>query len=145
MIDERAGVFAGAATGGVRAVLRLEGAGVFAAAAAVYGHLAPGWGWSWGLFALWFLTPDLSFLGYLAGPRVGAVLYNAAHAYVGALACLTAALVWPGLAPAWLTGAGLIWAAHVGMDRALGFGLKYGVGFEATHLGPIGRGRGRAS
>lgn len=141
MIDERAGVFAGAATGGVRAVLRLEGAGVLAAAAAVYGHLAPGWGWGWDVFALAFLAPDLSFVGYLAGPRVGAVLYNAAHAYVGAVACVAVGVVWPGPAPAWLPAVGLIWAAHLGMDRALGYGLKYGVGLGATHLGPIGRGR----
>lgn len=131
----------GAVTGGVRALLRLEGACVFAAAAAAYGHVAPGWGWGWGVFALWFLAPDLSFLGYLAGPRVGAAAYNTAHAYVGAVACVAAGVVWPGAAPVWVPAAGLIWAAHVGMDRALGFGLKYASGFGATHLGPIGRER----
>lgn len=127
----------GAVAGGVRALLRVEGACILASSLLAY----RAYGMGWGVFALAFLVPDLSFLGYLAGPRVGAVLYNAAHSYVGAVACVAVGVVWPRLAPAWLTGAGLIWAAHVGMDRMLGFGLKYGVGFGATHLGPIGRGR----
>jgi hypothetical protein len=34
-----------------------------------------------------------------------------------------------------------IWIAHIGFDRALGYGLKYGSGFTHTHLGRIGRDR----
>ncbi|MDR6535671.1 DUF4260 domain-containing protein [Variovorax soli] len=113
-------------------MLRLEGLAVLAAAVAAYQYL----GASWGAFAMLFLLPDLSFLGYLAGPRVGAAAYNAAHSYIGPVALLTSGLV--GERPAVLAF-GLIWAAHIGLDRALGYGLKYGSEFGATHLGRIGR------
>jgi hypothetical protein len=33
----------------------------------------------------------------------------------------------------------MIWLAHIGFDRALGYGLKYQAGFGFTHLGRIGR------
>ncbi|UUZ74217.1 DUF4260 domain-containing protein [Polaromonas sp. P1(28)-8] len=80
--------------------------------------------------------PDLSFLGYLAGSRVGALSYNSAHSYIGAIACLVAGSLL--LAPV-LSCVGVIWCAHIGFDRALGYGLKYSVGFSFTHLGVIGR------
>lgn len=83
-----------------------------------------------------FLAPDLSMLGYLAGPRVGAVTYNAVHNLVLAVAAL--GMGWLlALAPLALGGAVLL--AHVGMDRALGYGLKLSTGFADTHLGRIGR------
>jgi len=91
----------------------------------------------WGVFALFFLAPDLSFLGYLAGPKVGAVTYNVAHSLVGALAALAVGLVLS--APVALT-AGIIWTAHIGFDRMMGYGLKYSASFGFTHLGVIGRG-----
>jgi len=122
----------GATTGGVRFVLRLEGLCVLIAASVAYSKFGLGWG----AFALFFLTPDLSFLGYLAGPKVGAVSYNVAHSYIGAVACLIAGFVLP--APT-LLSAGIIWFAHIGFDRALGYGLKYSEGFGFTHLGRIGR------
>ena len=122
----------GATTGGVRFVLRLEGLGVLIAASVAYSKFGLGWG----TFAMFFLAPDLSFLGYLAGPKIGAVSYNLAHSYVGAVACLVASLVFP--APALLL-VGIIWLAHIGFDRALGYGLKYSKGFGFTHLGRIGR------
>lgn len=93
-------------------------------------------GTGWGVFFACFLLPDLSLLGYLAGPRVGAWVYNATHSYVGAVTCLALALVFPSQLP---LAVGLIWAAHIGFDRALGYGLKYGLGFGYTHLGTIGR------
>ncbi|MBT9540249.1 DUF4260 domain-containing protein [Thiobacillus sp.] len=122
----------GATTGGVRVVLRLEGLCVLIAASVGYSKFGLGWG----AFALFFFTPDLSFLGYLAGPKVGAVSYNLAHSYIGAVACLVAGSVLP--APTLLC-AGIIWCAHIGFDRALGYGLKYEEGFGFTHLGRIGR------
>jgi|CXWL01.1.fsa_nt_gi hypothetical protein len=122
----------GATTGGVRLVLRLEGLGVLCAAAVAYSALGLGWK----TFALFFLTPDLSFLGYLAGPKVGAVCYNVAHSYLGALVCFVASFVFS--APMLLC-AGIIGCAHIGFDRALGYGLKYSEGFALTHLGRIGR------
>ena len=122
----------GIATGGVRTLLRLEGAGVLAAAVACYAQYGAGWGW----FAACLLLPDLAFIAYLAGARVGAIAYNATHSYLGAVVCLVIGVL--AAAPAWLA-AGLIWCAHIGMDRALGYGFKYARGFGYTHLGLIGR------
>ena len=122
----------GATIGAVRIVLRLEGLCVLIAALVAYSRFGLGWG----TFAMFFLAPDLSFLGYLAGPKIGAVSYNVAHSYVGAVACLVAGLVLP--TPA-LLSIGIIWFAHIGFDRALGYGLKYSEGFGFTHLGRIGR------
>lgn len=122
----------GATTGGVRLVLRLEGLCVLIAASVAYSKFDLGWG----TFALFFLAPDLSFLGYLAGPRVGAISYNVAHSYIGPVTCLVASFVLP--APTLLC-VGIIWCAHIGFDRALGYGLKYSEGFSFTHLGRIGR------
>jgi hypothetical protein len=91
-------------------------------------------GYSWSIFAALFLLPDISFAGYLAGPRIGAAVYNVAHSYAGPLLMAVALLT---------TGAALmlalIWAAHVGFDRALGYGLKYPTAFADTHLGRIGK------
>lgn len=122
----------GAATGHVKVVLRLEGLLVLVASAACYAKYGSGWG----LFAACFLLPDLSFLGYLGGRKAGAIAYNAAHSYIGAVACLAAGVLLPS-SP--LLAAGLIWCAHIGFDRALGYGLKYSQGFGFTHLGVIGR------
>jgi hypothetical protein len=74
--------------------------------------------------------------GYLAGPRTGARVYNAFHAYLGPLALVSAgALAMRPLA----VDLALIWMAHIGMDRALGYGLKYTSSFGDTHLGRVGR------
>ena len=124
-----------AVSGAVKSTLRLEGLFVLVASVAGYWKFGDGWG----VFALWFLAPDLSFLGYLAGPRVGAAIYDVAHSYVGAVVMLGAAVIapFPALFPA-----SLIWCAHIGLDRALGYGLKYSTGFGFTHLGPVGRAAG---
>jgi hypothetical protein len=88
------------------------------------------------MFALLFLAPDLSFAGYLFGPRIGAAAYNAAHSTNGAVGLGVAALA---LNQHLMVAIALIWLAHIGFDRALGYGLKYGAGFGFTHLGRIGR------
>ena len=118
--------------GSVRALLRLEGLAAFAVAVALYAYN----GFSWPAFALLFLTPDLSMLAYFAGPRLGAAIYNLVHTYALALVLVLAGFF--GALPV-LTGAGLILVAHIGIDRALGYGLKYATGFGDTHLGRIGR------
>ena len=122
----------GLASSGVRALIRLEGFAVFAGSLASYAHA----GFSWPAFALLFLTPDLSMLAYLAGPRVGAIIYNIAHTYTTAVTLTLVGSV--SGAPA-AVAAGLIWIAHIGFDRALGYGLKYPTAFGDTHLGRIGR------
>jgi hypothetical protein len=120
------------ADGAPRALLRLEGLVIFTVAVALYGWL----GENLWLFAALFLAPDLSFLGYLAGPRVGAVVYNAVHTTTCPELLAIAGLLTP-YQPA--VAIGLIWLAHCGIDRALGHGLKYEAGFGFTHLGRIGR------
>jgi hypothetical protein len=122
----------GETTGAVRIILRLEGLLVMLAALWAYERFGAGWV----TFAECFLIPDISFLGYLAGSRVGAVAYNAAHSYVGAMLCLIVSQL---LASPLLLTVGIIWCAHIGFDRALGYGLKYPTGFKFTHLGLIGR------
>lgn len=108
-------------------LLRIEGAAVFVAAVILYFDA----GYRWWLFLLLLLAPDLGGLGYLAGPRVGAAVYDTTHleafpialAVVGILVdndlCLELAL---------------IWLAHVGIDRAVGYGLKYPTHHKDTHL-----------
>ena len=122
----------GAVHGVPRVLLRLEGLAALTAAVVAYRLLGGSWGW----FALLFLVPDLSMLGYLAGARLGSIFYNAAHSYLGA-ALLAAAAYMSGSVPAGQLA--LIWCAHVGFDRALGYGLKYASAFSDTHLGRIGR------
>jgi hypothetical protein len=68
---------------------------------------------------------------------VGAVVYNAAHSHIVPLVMITAGF---GFAPPLLLSVAMIWLAHIGFDRALGYGLKYQAGFGFTHLGRIGRG-----
>ena len=124
----------GTTTGGVRTVLRLEALGVLILALAANAT----WGMSWGHFALFFFAPDLSMLGYFAGPRFGAASYNIGHSYLGSMACVALGVLLPD--PLWLD-AGILWFAHIGFDRALGYGLKYSAGFGSTHLGLIGKKR----
>lgn len=113
-------------------VLRLEAIALFVAGVLLYLQLNGN--------ALWLLplllVPDLSMIGYLAGPRAGAIGYNLFHNL--ALAIVTLAIGWfAGIAPLALAGA--IFLAHVGMDRTLGYGLKLPTDFRDTHLGRIGR------
>jgi Domain of unknown function (DUF4260) len=119
-----------AVSGGVRALLRLEGAALLAASVALYAQLSG----DWEQFAVLFLVPDASLAAYLFGPRAGAAAYNALHATPAALALAAAALLLH--APLALAAA-LVWLAHIGLDRALGFGLKYASGFRDTHLGHL--------
>ena len=114
-------------------VLRVEGLALAAVCIGAYGSL----GESWWLFAALILVPDVSLLGYLAGPRVGAGIYNLAHTWV-------VVVVW--FAAAWLLNGSnlalslpLVLGAHIGIDRALGYGLKLPTSFHDTHLGRIGK------
>jgi hypothetical protein len=122
----------GAVTGGARTLLRLEGLTLFVGMTVLYAV----WDGSWWVYAILFLAPDLSFLGYFAGHRIGAVVYNAAHSYMAPVALMTAGFA---LASPLVLSIALIWLAHIGIDRALGYGLKYSAGFTFTHLGRIGR------
>jgi hypothetical protein len=112
---------------GPAALLRVEGVALLVLSVMLYRVN----GESWLLFGVLLLAPDLSMLGYLAGPQVGAAIYNAFHAYampavVGALGMIFASPVAMAVA--------LIWFAHIGMDRTVGYGLKYPSSFNDTHL-----------
>ena len=135
LTDTAAAEPTGAVTGGLRTMLRLEGLALFLGMTLLY------WVWdgSWWVYAVLFFAPDLSFAGYLAGPKVGAIVYNAAHSYLAPVALMTAGLA---MASPLVLSIAMIWLAHIGIDRALGYGLKYQAGFAFTHLGRIGKGRG---
>jgi hypothetical protein len=132
MADIASGDAAGAVTGGLRTMLRLEGLALFTGMTLLY---AVGGG-SWWIYVILFLVPDLSFAGYLAGPRAGAMVYNAAHSYMAPMILMVTGFAME--APLVLSIA-MIWLAHIGIDRALGYGMKYVTGFGFTHLGRIGK------
>ena len=127
-------------TGFVKQVLRAEGLALFLAALVAY-HIL---GESWWMFATLILVPDLSFIGFVFGPKIGSIAYNSLHSTLGPLllGCL-----------GWLLDqdntmhifrdicslTALIWLAHIGFDRAVGYGLKYASAFKDTHLGAIGK------
>lgn len=139
MIDDGAPALGGttgldATTPWVRRWLRAEGVAVFVGGVAAW--LALGAPWPW--LAALILAPDLGMVGYLRGPHAGAIAYNIVHNWAtgGAVLGLGLLLSVPGLALA-----GILLVAHTGLDRALGYGLKYPTAFQDTHLGRIGRRR----
>ena len=108
-------------------LLRTEESALLLATLFTYEHLH----YSWLLFALLFLTPDLFMLGYLVNPRIGAALYNLVHTLT-----LPLALLFLSYLQHWrlATSIALIWIAHIAFDRLLGYGLKYPTHFRDTHL-----------
>jgi hypothetical protein len=110
-----------------RALLRAEGLAVAVAAVALYFHAD----YPWWLLVVLVLAPDLSMVGYLAGPTVGAAAYDAAHTSAVPVALAAVGLVVDADTAVQL---GLIWLTHIGVDRAVGYGLKYPTGFKDTHL-----------
>jgi Domain of unknown function (DUF4260) len=116
----------GTTTGWPRLILQAEGAALLGIATIAYAQTNAGWG----MFALLFLVPDVAMLGYLRGPRPGAIFYNLAHSTIGPLALCLLGWIMSSVA----LSSGLIWLAHVGFDRMLGYGLKYGDAFRHTHL-----------
>lgn len=111
---------------------RLGGAALFAAATAVW--FTSGFGWL--LYVLLLFAFDVFMLGYLAGPRVGAAVYNLGHGFLlpGVSALLYALTGTP-----WLLALASLWFAHIGVDYAFGYGLKSPESFHKTHLGDIGQ------
>lgn len=122
----------GSVKGAPHAWLRLEGGLVFILSILLYAHA----GASWWRFWLLLLVPDVAMAGYWLGARWGSVCYNVAHSYVGPAALLGIAVV--GGQMTWIPYL-LIWSAHIGMDRALGYGLKYPDSFKQTHLNLLGK------
>ena len=112
---------------GVRTLLQAEGLPILVAGAAAFGTL----GGPWLAFVPLLLVPDLSMVGYVRGTRLGALTYNLGHNLVTAGALLGLGLA---LGIGWLAIAGSVAVAHVGMDRLMGYGLKYPTAFRDTHL-----------
>ncbi len=110
-----------------RRLLHLEGLAVVAGSLVLYFDA----GYGWPLLLVLVLAPDLSMLGYLGGPRVGSLTYDVVHTYAGPVA-----LAVVGVLGGYETAVqiALIWLAHIGLDRFLGYGLKYPTGFRDTHL-----------
>lgn len=110
-----------------RHFLRIEGLAALGIALGTYFELGgPLW-----LLAVLALAPDVSMLGYLAGPRIGALSYNVFHTYTVPIV-LGGVGFWADVPLAVLVAA--VWVGHIGVDRVVGFGLKYETGFEDTHL-----------
>ena len=145
-------VMSPAVAGAPRILLRLEGLTILVGCLCAFWfgpyHTLLGLGWPW--VVLIFFAPDLSMLAYLAGPRIGAAIYNVAHTLALPALILTAGIVVISMSlkgpPSGLmhftevaTSVAVLWTAHIGFARALGYGLKYASAFGDTHLGRIGR------
>ena len=122
----------GTVTSGPRWWLRVDGLVLLAGSLALFATT----GESWWLVPLVILLPDVFMAGYLGGTRLGAFTYNLGHTYL-APAIVAGAGLWAG--NDLVTALGLLWFAHIGMDRAAGYGLKYDDAFGHTHLGWMGR------
>ena len=110
---------------------RFEGFLIFIASLYFYLHLNFNFIW----FIVLLLSIDVFMIGYLFNKVTGAYIYNLGHVFIiPALILIFSAVTDTRL----LIAVGLIWSAHIGMDRALGYGLKFSTGFQDTHLGHIG-------
>ena len=110
-----------------RMLLHVEGAAVLFAAVVAYHELHGSWLW----FALLLLVPDVSMLGYAFNLSLGAKIYNLVHSYIAPVVLLAVAWLAGYHTYLWLL---MIWLAHIGLDRMLGYGLKYETAFKDTHL-----------
>ena len=117
-------------SGGVKLLLRVEGLCVLIASCIVYNNINS----DWKEFFWLFFIPDISLLGYLVGKKFGAIAYNTLHSYILPINLFLIAYLanHPQIFPYII-----IWVAHIGFDRVLGYGLKYASGFNDTHLGKI--------
>jgi hypothetical protein len=113
-------------------LLRMEAALVFGLSLFFYRSI----GVHWGIFFLIFLWPDLFMLGYFFSVRLGSGLYNLVHTYILPMALAAVSL---NQHRTGLLAFAIIWIAHIGLDRALGYGLKYPTFFKDTHLQRAGQ------
>lgn len=107
--------------------LHIEGAAIFLFSTALYFYI----GGTWWLFLLLLLSPDIFVLGYLKDNKTGSFIYNLGHIYLWPLALAGLGIITSSIL---LIHLGLIWSAHIGMDRMIGYGLKYPSGFKITHF-----------
>jgi len=126
----------GTVLGAPRRWLRLEGATLLVGALLAFSTTRQAW---W-LVPLTVLAPDFLAVGYLSGTRTGARLYNLAHS-TPIPAVMVGLGLWRGMPI--VLALGLVWLAHIGVDRVLGYGLKYNDDFHHTHLGWSGGSDGK--
>ncbi|MBL0885270.1 DUF4260 family protein [Myceligenerans indicum] len=122
----------------VHTVQRIEAAAIALLSVVAVVAVYPRWWW---VILAAFLLFDLSMLGYARSAAAGALSYNAVHNYAWPAASASVALMTSSASPTLSTFAGALacaWAFHVGVDRALGYGLKLPSAFTHTHLGGIG-------
>lgn len=127
ILDKESGVYN---LSTVNLLLRLEGLIVFICCLFFYNYLNG----NWILFVVLLFTPDISTLGYLINKKTGTILYNCFHTYVLPLILLIISIL---IASHIMIMIGLIWTAHIGMDRIFGYGLKYEESFHSTHFNRI--------
>jgi hypothetical protein len=116
----------------MKTLIRLEELGLFLFSIYLFSTLS----YPWWVFPLLLFAPDVSMVGYGAGPRIGAYIYNFVHHRALALIYYVAGML---LAAPALALIGVIVFAHSSLDRALGYGLKLPDSFSSTHLGKIGQ------
>lgn len=114
----------------MKTLLKSEELIQFLAAIYLFSQLNFAWWW----FPALLLLPDISMVGYLINPAVGAVLYNVAHhkglgIVIGLLGLMIGSQN--------LMLAGVVLFAHSSMDRVAGYGLKYLDSFKHTSLGSM--------
>lgn len=121
----------GTVNGGPRLILQFEGAAFFVLLSVLYFVMSG----SWWLYPALILMPDLSMIAFLINARSGALAYNALHSTLGPMVLtLLGVLLYNDV----ILHISMIWGAHIGFDRMVGFGLKYQTGFRHTHLRRIG-------
>lgn len=111
---------------------RLEAAAVLAGSVLLYAH--QGYSWLW--FALLLFLVDILMIGYAVNNAIGAYTYNLGHSYIVPAILLTWGVT---IGNDICLMFGLIWLAHIGLDRMLGYGMKEINSFHDTHLGKIGK------
>lgn len=111
----------------IKYILQIEGAAIFGLTLYLYAQF----GGSWWLFGSLILAPDLAMVGYAFGLKVGTFCYNLVHNYTPAAAL---AMVGVYLEYNLLIHIAIIWFAHIGMDKMVGYGLKYTSSFKDTHF-----------
>src|SRR3989344_7497991 len=109
---------------------RIEGAAIFSAATFMY--FDSGLSWIW--YVLLLFAFDIFMLGYLINDKLGAYFYNLGHTYLIPSIIVILYLLANNKI---LLGLACLWFAHIGLDRALGYGLKLTTSFQDTHLGKI--------
>lgn len=113
-------------------ILKLEEAGIFLLSLFLFSKLNFAWWW----FPALFLLPDIGMIGYIINPKIGAFTYNLLHHRFAASLVAFYALTYGN--EYWKLAA-IILFAHISLDRAFGYGLKYNDSFSNTHLGVIGK------